>query len=127
MDTALSQIHWNVPNGFRLAAIILEFVLVLDTAMLVAHRHYRINPVLKRLGNEILGPPPFWGSAYHVMVGVMVSIQAIATAQRMTFSGQSTIAVWTTPFVMVAFIVVTRMFARSYTERLRRYEHDHYR
>lgn len=129
MQESLGSIDWNLANIFRLVAVIGEVIFVLDTVMLVAHRHYRINPMLreaKASGSTVVGAPPLWGSLYHAAFGLFGLNIAIATIQRMTLSGPSTIGVWTTPFVVIFAIVTTRMFARSYTEALREHEHHHH-
>ena len=102
----------------------------LDTVLLVSHRHYRINPILREAvarGDKVIGAPPLWGSLYHAAFGFMVFVLAVSTAQRMVFEGQTTIGVWLMPFAVLFGMVATRMFARHYSKILREYEHHHYR
>lgn len=129
MNEALADINWDLTNCFRLAAVLIEILLVMQFAFMLSHYWWRIIPLRKENG-DVLAPPIRWTFAYHIIVALIIASILVSTCQRIVFDGRATIGTWINPLLCLALWITVRAFTKYYSVDLGDAagpDSDHYR
>jgi hypothetical protein len=119
--TPISDVDWTLLNLWRVFAVTLVCLVVLQMALMLSHYWHYLMPLRKEISTDvrIVAPPVGWTFAYHVVWTLLLTLIGISISQSLLLANRPTIFIFAAPVLFVALSVIVANFQKYYTRSLR--------
>lgn len=117
---SLNQVDLTTANVLRLLTIGLLVIAILEMVMMLSHYYWRIMPLRREVGEEVVAPPVGWTFAYHLAVTALLVNNAVGRTQEVLLDLRPTLATWCSPVILIGLMVVANRFLGYYSKALGR-------